>query len=171
MGKTFFIADTHFGHKSIIDYENRPFKNISDMDNILISNWNNTVSEDDTVFLLGDFSAYSQEETKKICNMLNGHKFLIMGNHDTESEKYYYDCGFENVSRYPIIYENFWILSHEPMYININMPYANIFGHVHSNPIYKDFSERSYCVSAERTGYIPVDFQRIKEIIERENKK
>jgi len=164
MPKVFFIADTHFGHNEIISYENRPFKNISEMDNILISNWNNIVS-DDTVFLLGDFSAYSKEKSQEICHMLKGKKFLVMGNHDTQSENYYRETGFESVSRYPIIFENFWILSHEPLYINSNMPYANIFGHIHNNPIYKDFSPQSFCVSAERINYTPINFDSIRKEI------
>lgn len=98
----------------------------------------------------------------KFVSSLIGEKFLIMGNHDTQSEKYYYDCGFDSVSRYPVIYENFWIVSHEPLYINRNMPYANIFGHVHSNPLYSDVSEQSFCVSVERINYMPIEFSEIK---------
>lgn len=167
--KIFFIADTHFGDRNIIRYENRPFSNIRDMDDILINNWNNIVSEEDRVFLAGDFSAYGFEKSRTICHQLNGEKFLVMGNHDSQNEQYYYECGFSGVSRYPIIYENFWIISHEPLYINRNMPYADIFGHVHANPIYADFSEQSFCVSAERINYTPVELSEIKRrIMEKE---
>ena len=165
MSEIFFIADTHFGHNEIIKYENRPFSDIDEMDRILISNWNNTVSDSDTVFMLGDFSAYPKDKSQEICRCLKGRKFLVMGNHDTQSENYYHEIGFESVSRYPIIIENFWILSHEPLYINKNMPYANIFGHVHSNPIYKDFSPQSFWVSAERINYTPLDFNTIRKEI------
>lgn len=160
--KVFFIADTHFGDSNILRYENRPFSDVEQMDSTLIKNWNNTISKDDKVFLVGDFSEYGFEKSREICQQLNGEKFLVMGNHDFQNEKYYYDCGFDSVSRYPIIYENFWIISHEPLYINRNMPYANIFGHVHANPLYKDVSEQSFCVSAERINYTPVEFSEIK---------
>ena len=162
MAKTFFIADTHFGHDAIISYENRPFKSVDEMTNTLIDNWNNVVCDEDIVFLLGDFSEYEKEMNISICQKLNGRKILVMGNHDTENEKYYYDCGFESVNSYPIIYQNFWILSHEPMYVNTNMPYANIFGHVHGNPLYTDYSKQSFCVSAERIKYTPIEFGEMK---------
>ncbi len=165
MNKTFFIADTHFGDKNIIEYENRPFRNKCEMDKAIIDNWNNTVSDDDTVFLLGDFSSYDKVKNTEICSQLKGSKILVMGNHDTESEKFYYDCGFSSVIRYPVIYKDFWILSHEPMYININMPYANIFGHVHNNPIYSDYSKQSFCVSVERIKYTPIEFSEIKKLM------
>ena len=163
--KVFFIADTHFGDGNIIVYENRPFGNTEEMDRVIMENWNNTVSENDMVFVVGDFSFHDTEKTSEICHSLNGEKFLVMGNHDTESEDYYYKCGFSGVSRYPIIYDNFWFVSHEPLYINRSMPYADIFGHVHGNPIYSDVSERSFCVSVERINYTPVELSEIKRRI------
>lgn len=165
MDKTFFIADTHFGDKNIIVYQNRPFKNINEMDITLIDNWNSVVSDNDTVFLLGDFSWYDKEKSIQICSQLQGRKILVMGNHDTEPEKYYYECGFDSVCSYPIIFDNFWILSHEPMYISSNMPYANVFGHVHGNPIYSDYSKQSFCVSAERIKYTPLEFDQMRKMM------
>ena len=171
MGKTFFIADTHFGHAEIIGYENRPFADVREMDEAIIRNWNETVTEADTVFVVGDFSVYVKEKTAEILGRLKGHKRLVMGNHDTESEQFYMDCGFEGVSRYPVIYDGFWILSHEPMYINSNMPYANIFGHVHANPIYSDYSAQSFCVCCERINYTPIAFEEIWDKIKEEIKR
>ena len=50
--------------------------------------------------------------------------------------------GFDIVCAYPIIIDEWFILSHEPLYTNTNMPYANIFGHVHGNPEYSNFSKQ-----------------------------
>ena len=50
----FFTSDTHFDHKNIIRYCNRPFSSIEEMNNFLIKRWNATVGPDDTVFHLGD---------------------------------------------------------------------------------------------------------------------
>lgn len=168
MGNTFFIADTHFYHKNIIDYENRPFKDIDEMASTLISNWNSVVHKDDRIFVLGDFAFHPKEHINSLVPKLHGNKILIMGNHDCASLKSYMDAGFKEVYKYPIILDNFWILSHVPMYINKNMPYANIFGHVHSNPEYADYSAQSICVSVERKhmNYFPISFNMVKELME-----
>ena len=164
MAKDYFIADTHFGHEAIIRYENRPFKDIREQEDVLIKNWNDTVSPEDTVYILGDFGmSDSKEDTIRLCKLLNGRKILIIGNHDTNEPEWYRQCGFTEVSPWPIIYKGFWILSHEPLYINQNMPYANIYGHVHANPIYKDCSRQSVCVCVERTEYKPIAFDSIEK--------
>ena len=164
MAKDYFIADTHFGHDAIIRYENRPFKDTKNQEEYLIKNWNDIVKPEDTVYVLGDFGmSDSKKETERLCRMLNGNKILVMGNHDTQEPEWYRQCGFKEASPWPIIYQNFWILSHEPLYINENMPYANIYGHVHANPTYKDVSRQSVCVCVERTEYKPISFEEIQK--------
>lgn len=159
--KIFFIADTHFGDSNILNYENRPFKNTSDMDKTIINNWNSVVKNTDSVYVVGDFGAKKQEN--QILEHLNGKKFLIKGNHDIESNNYYRKAGFLEVYDKPIILNEFWIISHKPLYMNINMPYANIFGHIHNSPLFKDFSSHHYCVSVERINYTPISFEKIIE--------
>ena len=50
----FFIADTHFGDERILRYENRPFKSVDEMNSEIIKRWNESVKDDDSVYLLGD---------------------------------------------------------------------------------------------------------------------
>lgn len=161
-------ADPHFGHKHIIEYENRPFNSVEDMDDALIENWNATVGKEDIGIMLGDISFYNRAKTESIVRQLNGRKWLVLGNHDGFSVSAYYDMSFVRVYDMPVIHDGFWILSHEPLYINDNMPYANIFGHVHSQKQYTDFSPQSYCVSVERIGYKPIPFDDIKAHIVKE---
>ena len=154
--KTFFIADTHFNHNKIIDYCNRPFSNTEEMDKQLIDNWNNTVSKNDIVYHLGDFALGNVEVIKKYREQLNGKIFLVQGNHDGYSMRKYYEAGFDKVYDKPIIYQDFFILSHQPLFITENMPYANIFGHIHNNPEYTDYTSNTFCVSCERINYKPI---------------
>lgn len=79
----YFIADPHFGHANMIKLANRPFKNLEEMDKILIKNWNNTVKPEDEIYIIGDFSWYTNlEKINSLLKKLNGKKFLITGNHD-----------------------------------------------------------------------------------------
>lgn len=169
MSQIYFIADTHFGDEQIINYENRPFETIEEMDSELINRWNSVINETDTVYVLGDFGAADYEE--KVLSQLNGMKFLIKGNHDNKSNEEYRQFGFNEVYDYPIIIDGFWILSHDALYVNANMPYANLFGHVHNTPIVKDYSNQHYCVSAERINYTPINFDVIKRKIAEEKTK
>lgn len=160
----FFIADTHFSEEKIMLYENRPFRNVTEMDEELVRRWNRVVKEGDEVYVLGDLGAAGREEF--MLKQLKGRKFLVKGNHDVEPNQYYRDSGFAEVYDYPIIIKGFWILSHEPLYINTNMPYANLFGHVHNSPVIKNYSRQHYCVSVERIDYTPVSFEEIAEKIQ-----
>jgi calcineurin-like phosphoesterase family protein len=163
MPKIWLIADTHFGHENIIKYEKRPFASAQAMDSALIKNWNACVSQEDKVFVLGDFSLLPAEATVHTVGSLQGYKILVLGNHDRQhSVAWWQKAGFHEVSAYPIIVDEFFILSHEPVYINENMPYANIFGHVHGNPMYTPCSPQSFCVSVERIGYAPIEFTDVK---------
>lgn len=159
--KTFLIADTHFNDNNILKYENRPFADVEAMNSELIHNWNSIVHTGDFVYVLGDIG----NDIAEILPSLNGTKILIRGNHDTESSEYYRKIGFADVCNYPIILDNFWILSHEPIYVNSNMPYANIFGHVHNSPMFKNYSSQHFCVSVERINYTPISFEAIKECV------
>jgi len=78
----FFVSDTHFGHANIIKYSNRPFRDVEQMNEALIKNWNNTVGPEDTVYHLGDVALGPWVEWDGLLERLNGYKVLIVGNHD-----------------------------------------------------------------------------------------
>lgn len=85
----YFISDTHFNHSNIIEYCNRPFNDIKEMNDTLINNWNSVVKKDDIVYHLGDFALADEEKLKELYSKLNGTIILIRGNHDGKSAKYY----------------------------------------------------------------------------------
>lgn len=82
MSKIFYISDTHFGHKNCIKFDNRPFETVEEMDQTLIDNWNKKVSDEDTVYIIGDFIYRSGNTFEWYLKQLKGKKILVSGNHD-----------------------------------------------------------------------------------------
>ena len=50
-----FTADTHFGHENVIQFCQRPFSSVTEMDEQLIENWNHSVQPDDSYLSFGGF--------------------------------------------------------------------------------------------------------------------
>ena len=137
-GRLFFISDTHFSHYNILTYcPNRVFKSIEEHDETLIYNWNNTVTNEDTVFHLGDFGFGHPKKLQAILSTLNGKKILVSGNHDRRllKDKEFvatWDSILHGV--YEITYKGYLlVLSHFPLETwstNTNVIHAH--GHCHS---------------------------------------
>ena len=172
------LSDSHFFHGNIIKYCNRPWnsgkdsdgniivtqKDIEEMNEEMIMRWNSVVPNDGIVYHLGDFALGDRNKIKEILPRLNGKINLIMGNHDTKSVDFYYECGFNRVYDHPILLKDFFILSHEPIsFLNKNSCFGNIYGHVHDSDVYKTFSPNSCCVCVERHDYKPISLKYIIE--------
>lgn len=183
----FLISDTHFYHKNIIKYCNRPFwkdksnepsdEDVLEMNETLIKRWNDVVRPEDLVFHLGDFAFGDKQRIIEIAKRLNGKIYFIMGNHDYRyGFKFWYECGFERVYDYPIIFKNFYILSHEPVFLkedeelnpsanpgleNTGNPLFNFYGHLHDKQYENKTHYKNCCV--EICDYTPFCFESLKE--------
>lgn len=82
------ITDTHFYHANIIKLCNRP----DNFNEQIITNWKKLVQPEDLVIHLGDV-----EWKGNIINTLPGKKILVRGNHDTNTDSWYMNNGFEFV--------------------------------------------------------------------------
>jgi calcineurin-like phosphoesterase family protein len=109
---TYFTADQHFGHQNIIEYCDRPFHSVGEMNAALVANWNAVVSPHDTVHVLGDVAMGRREESMPLIGQLAGHKILYPGNHDRcwyghgeralRLEQEYLDAGFDEIRQGPL---------------------------------------------------------------------
>jgi calcineurin-like phosphoesterase family protein len=79
---TWFTSDTHFGHKNIIEYCNRPFRDPFHMNEAIVGMWNDMVAPGDIVYHLGDVALGKLDESLPYVGRLNGTKILVPGNHD-----------------------------------------------------------------------------------------
>lgn len=129
-------------------------------DNMLIDKWNSVVKKDDVVWFLGDLGFGKEVDFDDIRNKvqrLKGHKKMIYGNHDKQKPAYYYSCGFEEVSRYPVMLKGKFLLSHAPNLAIADLrggDFFNIFGHVHSK--LGDYSGNGRCVCVEVQDFKPI---------------
>lgn len=178
-----FTSDLHFGHRNIIKFCNRPWETVEEMDKALINNWNSVVDKDDIIFDLGDFAFASNSKWKYILNQLNGHHYLILGNHDVS--RYPGDKTmelFERVEHQMIVKidDRYVYLNHYP-YLCYggswrgpkNAVYA-LHGHTHllkTENTGKDFERMSitfpyqYDVGVDFNNYKPISWEKVCEKI------
>jgi calcineurin-like phosphoesterase family protein len=78
----YWTSDLHLGHANIIRYCRRPFADVETMNEALIERWNDTVTEADEVWVLGDFALGTIAHTLPLARRLRGRKVLLAGNHD-----------------------------------------------------------------------------------------
>lgn len=135
----YFTADTHFGHRNIINLSQRPFKDLDQMHRTLITNWNARVQPQDEIYILGDFSYKADAaETNQILGQLNGTKYLIMGNHDHYIEHPDFDSSaFAWIRHYHVMSHNKrkFVLFHYPIleWQGYFGDAVHVYGHVHNS--------------------------------------
>ena len=182
--KVFFTSDTHFGHKAIMTYCKRPFSSVDEMNEKLVSNWNELVSDDCTVFHLGDFAFGGLPFWEDIRSRLRGHIILIKGNHDWRGnlqnlkrlETMFDVIELEiviNLDGQPIILNHYPLLCYSGSY---NNSIWALHGHVHQNPnsvgldtprLIHRFPTQ-YDVGVDNNNYYPISYNQIKQIINKQ---
>jgi calcineurin-like phosphoesterase family protein len=163
MRKIFVISDTHFGHENILKFTNHDgklirgskFYSIKEMDDFIVTNWNETVREQDIIYHLGDVF-FGQGHS--VLPLLKGRKRLILGNHDNGKSKHLQGA-FQKVSMWRMFPEFNLVLTHVPILIPENAKYEyNVHGHIHEG---KSPTEKHINVSCEVVGYKPVDIEEL----------
>ncbi len=151
----YFIADTHFNYRNIIEYYNRPFKDTNEMNEYIIQKWNSVVKENDIVYHLGDVGFGTTEMLKELVSRLNGTKILLRGNHDFKrGVNGWKEVDFSEVYKKRIELENL-VLTHAPIEI-VEKGKINIFGHIHDKPLDERFNKDNHiCVSCDVVDYMP----------------
>ncbi|PZT52200.1 metallophosphoesterase [Paenibacillus silvae] len=132
----YYTSDHHFSHNNIIQHENRPFCSIEEMNEKLISQWNNTVSSNDKVYYLGDFVFGGITKWESIIPRLKGKIHLTVGNHDNANAVKKMIHHFEEVENMIVrkIDKQHLFLFHYPIEIGLTPNAYSIHGHIHSKP-------------------------------------
>lgn len=167
--RNFYIADTHFGHANVIKYDDRPFKDVEEMDAELIRRWNERVSPGDTVHILGDFIWRPPSRWNEIVPKLHGQKILIRGNHDPKAlpaEVRKNLAGFMDYKKfrdgkYHVIMSHFPMLFYDRDY---DQHTVMLCGHVHTTGESELLEQFSRTIRAYRDGARFVDRAQIYNV-------
>ena len=187
----FFVSDTHFGHKNILKYTNRPFDTIEKMDEELILRWNTVVPENGLVYHLGDFALPGnngkslRDRFRRYFQELNGQIILIKGNHDRYLFKKFRVGGdFHTRQGYPVCFSKDFCrecvigdssgfyhahMTHKPLHPGLykkkKQSEFDIFlhGHVHGKPISAPPDYLDLTVDAN--NFMPVSQEKVIQLL------
>lgn len=173
MNKIWIISDTHFNHPAIRKYCNRP----DDCDSLMRLYMRRMIADDDILIHLGDVIFDNPTSLKEMLAQYKFTKILVRGNHDSKSDNWYLDNGFDLVTNMLQIKDV--IFTHIPIDMNAyffqqnNIKY-NVHGHLHNTDyrkiqpnVSKIYDEtKNILYSPELRGYKPVLLDHlIKEVI------
>ncbi|MBR4223644.1 MAG: metallophosphoesterase family protein [Oscillospiraceae bacterium] len=80
----FLTSDLHLGHDKPFIWQARGFSSIEEHDSEIVRRWNERVSEEDTVYLLGDVMLDDTVKGMEHLRSLKGEIHIVRGNHDTD---------------------------------------------------------------------------------------
>lgn len=168
----YYISDTHFGWTN--KYEGRTLNH----DQLLKESWNKTVTNADTVYILGDIGKIGKNsDTEKLIEIiatLKGKKILIVGNHDNLKDSRLKQL-FIEICDYKEVVDMIdgkaikLVLSHYPilMWNGQHKGTIHLYGHVHAtdewdvykkslkylNEYFKDKTLKGYTDCPEAKAY------------------
>ena len=176
----FFTSDLHLGHQRILDECRPQFKTTDEMDEYLINKWNETVTDDDDVYILGDLSYRSKHSVESYLSQMSGKKHLIIGNHDYQWMK-----AITDLEQYFVQVENMCLINHGKSLLTLchypmlewnRSRYANdsatstswlIHGHIHNSTTleaYRFIRRHLPCAlnaGVDINNYVPVTFEQL----------
>lgn len=166
MSNVFFISDTHFGHRNLLQFKRednshlRHYQTVEEMNFDMIQKWNSVVQKHDKVYHLGDLAL--QVKNLDFMYELNGVKVLYKGNHD-KLDISQYTKHFKDIRGADHKGEFKFMLSHIPLHkSSIKQGFINVHGHLH----HRSLEDLSYFnVAVERINYTPISYEELKEAI------
>lgn len=172
MANIFLYSDPHFGHANICNFMRsdgvtklRPWDNVTEMDDAMVSKYNAQVGPKDKCYFLGD--VLINRKALATLGRLNGDKVLIKGNHDIYQLKDYAQY-FRDVRGYHVM--NGMIFSHIPVHDSALYRFGtNIHGHLHDRrvlmPGTDQIDPRYLCVCVEQTDFAPIALEEVEQRI------
>ena len=174
----YFTSDLHFCHDRNFIWGKRGFQSVQEMNEAIVKNFNEIITSNDNLYILGDLLLNNDIQGIKFLNRLNGIKYIIWGNHDTENRQKAIaetvpSCiilGYGSTYKYK---GNSFYLSHYPTLTgnyNDKHPVWNLSGHTHLSEVFPSESNLIYNVALDAHDMKPVSIEQIIEDIKRYKK-
>ena len=173
-----FTSDTHFHHKNIIEYCNRPFTSVDEMDEALVTNWNARVGVNDTVYHLGDFllcksrsrRGFSECLTRMIAKLNGASIFLLPGNHDkVGSGDHPRLCVIPPLVYLPQFGPAGLVLCHYALRVWHKSHYGSWHLYGHSHGFLPENDSASFDIGVDANGYAPVSYDEVEVRMEQKS--
>lgn len=160
------MTSTFVSHNREFLYVPRGFNSIYEMNDAIVTNWNNIIDMDDDIYVLGDLMLNDNDTGLNLLKSLKGKIHIIKGNHDTDTRiELYKEC--ENVVEVvPAAFINYkgyhFFLTHFPcLTSNLEKEYLrqatlNLFGHTHSKEKFYQDMPFMYNVACDAHNCTPV---------------
>ena len=141
MSKIFLTSDTHFGHDREFIWKARGFNSVEEMNETIVQKWNDTISVEDDVYILGDVILGDPGNIEYV-KRLNGKLHIVLGNHDTSKREEMYR-NLPNVVEVAEVgirlkyKKHHFVLTHYPMMTgnlekeSLKQMSLNLYGHTH----------------------------------------
>ena len=172
MGRIFLTSDLHFGHDREFIWGARGFNSIWEMNDAYVKRWNETITEDDDVYVLGDLMLGSTDNIKYI-KQLRGRIHIVFGNHDTTTRRELYNnCHNVVEAEWALMLDykkHHFYMTHFPCLTgnlekeSLKQMTLNLFGHTHQNGNFYEDRPYMYHVGVDSHNGYPV---LLDEIIE-----
>ncbi len=165
----YLISDLHLDHDNIIEYCDRPFESVEDMNKTLVENWNTMVDPTDSVLYGGDLTIrQSAAALLDWLDELNGEIVFLLGNHDQTVFEGLDKVRFVDEYRFKYRGVPFYAV-HDPADVPSNPTGWVLHGHHHNNwpdrfP-FVDHDNRRVNLSVELLNYRPLSTDRLVEYL------
>lgn len=169
MNRIWLTSDYHFGHDKEFIWGPRGYSSVEEMNREQLRKFNETVDDEDDVYICGDLMLGGSEAGKSWVAQLRGRLHIILGNHDTDNRKQFYE-GLPQVVE--VVYATMikaagrhWYLSHYPtMTANFGQLKGqpiNLAGHTHSPDKWQNIATGTYNIAVDAHDGYPVEITTI----------
>lgn len=173
MGKIYVTSDLHFGHDREFIWKVRGYNSVDNMNIDLVSKWNNIVTDEDDVYVLGDLMLGLPQNIEYV-KKLHGKLHIVLGNHDTKKREEMYKelnnvvevaCAIRlDYKKYHFFMTHYPCLTGNLEKESLRQMTLNLCGHTHTANAFSDWDKGPiyHCDIDAHNGY-PVCLDNIIE--------